>query len=109
MTLAVTALVCRMPAWHVHVRLQRRTAVRDVTWLCDGRRRTIEPRACDRCNLPTLSAHLCDDRVHYLCRECFAPCDVCGKPFCRACVARCPKTHPNQDQRPRKEEERSER
>lgn len=96
----VTALVCRMPAWHVHVRLQRRTAARDVTWLCDGRRRTVEPRACDRCHVPTLSAYLCDDRVHYLCRECFAPCDVCGKPFCRACVARCPKTHPSQNQRP---------
>ena len=103
----VTALVCRMPAWHVHVRLQRRTAVRDVTWLCDGRGRTIEPRACDHCNVPTLSAYLCDDRVHYLCRECFAPCDVCGKSFCRACVARCPKTHPSQDQRLRQQVERS--
>ncbi len=90
----VAALLVYKPAWHLRVRLQRRAAEREITLLCGGRGKRLEPRACDHCQTPTLSASLCDDRVHYLCGECFAPCAVCGRSFCRACSSRCPRAHP---------------
>jgi hypothetical protein len=49
--------------------------------------------SCDGCAAPTLSAWLCDDRVHHLCAACFAAADVCHRPFCRACHRACPKRH----------------
>ena len=89
----VAALVAYTTVWHLRVRLQRRTAAREVTFLCEGRGKRLEPRACDHCQAPTLSASLCDDRVHYLCGECLAPCAACGRSFCRACSPRCPRAH----------------
>jgi hypothetical protein len=85
--------LCRLPVYHINVRLMRRTAAADAVFSwnpIDGR---IEPRACDGCLAPTDSAWLCDDAVHYVCDECLAACRKCGRRFCRACMPACPRPH----------------
>jgi hypothetical protein len=85
--------LCRLPAYHINVRLMRRNAAADAVFSwnpIDGR---IEPRACDGCLAPTDSAWLCDDAVHYVCDDCLAACGTCGRRFCRACMRVCPRPH----------------
>ena len=85
--------LCRLPAYHISVRLMRRNAAVDAVFSwnpIDGR---IEPRACDGCLAPTGSAWLCDDAVHYVCNDCLAACRTCGRRFCRACMRMCPRPH----------------
>jgi hypothetical protein len=85
--------VCRLPAYHINVRLMRRNAAADAVFSwnpIDGR---VEPRACDGCLAPTDSAWLCDDAVHYVCGDCLAACRQCGRRFCRACMRACPRPH----------------
>ena len=89
----IGVFACRLLTHRLTVRLMRRTAFADVTFSwnpIDGR---IERRACDGCQMPVDSASLCDDRVHYVCDTCLAPCGTCGRPFCRACGAACPRRH----------------
>lgn len=85
--------LCRLPVYYVNVKLMRRNAAADAVFSwnpIDGR---IEPRACDGCLIPTASAWLCDDAVHYVCEDCLAACRQCGRRFCRACVRACPRPH----------------
>ena len=82
-------IACALPGFHVNVRLMRRTASSDVTLAWNPIDGQIEARACDGCEAPTPGAWLCDDRVHFVCARCFAPCPRCQKPYCRACRAGC--------------------
>lgn len=85
--------LCRLPAYHITVRLMRRNSSANAVFSwnpIDGR---IEPRACDGCLAPTDSAWLCDDSVHYVCDDCLAACPECGRRFCRACTRACPRSH----------------
>ena len=85
--------LCRLPVYHITVRLMRRNSSANVVFSwnpIDGR---IEPRACDGCLAPTDSAWLCDDSVHYVCADCLAACRECGRRFCRACTRACPRPH----------------
>ena len=85
--------LCRLPAYHIDVRLMRRNSATNAVFSwnpIDGR---IEPRACDGCLAPTTSAWLCDDAVHYVCDDCLAACRECGRRFCRACTRACPRPH----------------
>jgi hypothetical protein len=85
--------LCRLPAYHINVKLMRRNAAAEAVFSwnpIDGR---IEPRACDGCLAPTHSAWLCDDAVHYVCGDCLAACRQCGRRFCRACTRACPRPH----------------
>jgi hypothetical protein len=85
--------LCRLPVYHINVRLMRRNAATDAVFSwnpIDGR---TEPRACDGCLAPTASAWLCDDAVHYVCDDCLAACRQCGRRFCRACMSACPRSH----------------
>lgn len=85
--------LCRLPAYHINVRLMRRDSAANAVFSwnpIDGR---IEPRACDGCLTPTNSAWLCDDAVHYVCHDCLAACRECGRRFCRACTRACPRAH----------------
>lgn len=91
--LPIGVWLCRLPTYHVNVRLMRRNAAANVVFSwnpIDGR---IEPRACDGCLAPTASAWLCDDAVHYVCDDCLAACRQCGRRFCRACMRACPRPH----------------
>lgn len=82
-------IVCALPGFQVNVRLMRRTASSDVTLAWNPVDGQIEARACDGCEAPTPGAWLCDDRVHFVCASCFAPCPRCHKPYCRACRQEC--------------------
>ncbi len=84
-------IACALPGFHVNVRLMRRTASSDVTLAWNPIDGQIETRACDGCEAPTPGAWLCDDRVHFVCARCFAPCPRCDKPYCRACRQGCPR------------------
>ena len=54
--------------------------------------RSLDPLPCEACFYPRKGYFVCDDRLHILCRECFAPCARCDKMFCRACHPKgCPK------------------
>jgi hypothetical protein len=85
--------LCRLPAYHITVRLMRRTASANVVFSWNPIDSRIEPRACDGCLAPTDSAWLCDDSVHYVCDDCLAACRECGRRFCRACTRDCPRPH----------------
>lgn len=50
--------------------------------------RVLEPPLCEACSGRAHPLYLCE-KVHCLCKECWAPCQACGKSFCRACQPRC--------------------
>jgi hypothetical protein len=50
--------------------------------------RLLEPLLCEACSGRAHPLYLCE-RAHCLCKDCWAPCPACGKPFCRACQTRC--------------------
>jgi hypothetical protein len=86
-------MLCRLAIARITVRLMRRTASADATFVWNPIDARLERRACDGCLVPTASAWLCDERVHYLCERCLSPCDGCGRAYCRACHSRCPRGH----------------
>jgi hypothetical protein len=49
----------------------------------------LESPWCEGCYGRAHPVFLCDDKVHFLCKACLAPCESCGKVYCRACQARC--------------------
>jgi hypothetical protein len=54
--------------------------------------KSLDPLPCEACFYPRKGYYVCDDRLHILCRECFAPCARCGKIYCGACYPKgCPK------------------
>ncbi len=50
--------------------------------------KSLDPLPCEACFYPRRGHYVCDDRLHILCRQCFALCPRCEKIICRAC-------HPN--------------
>jgi hypothetical protein len=50
--------------------------------------RFLEPLLCEACSGRAHPLYLCE-KVHCLCKECWAPCPACGKSFCRVCQTRC--------------------
>jgi hypothetical protein len=54
--------------------------------------KSLDPLPCEACFYPRKGYYVCDDSLHILCRECFAPCARCDKIYCRACdPKRCPR------------------
>jgi hypothetical protein len=54
--------------------------------------KSLDPLPCEACYYPRKGYYVCDDRLHILCRECFAPCPRCDKTYCAACHPKgCPK------------------
>ncbi|HEV8724543.1 MAG TPA: hypothetical protein VGW77_28320 [Candidatus Binatia bacterium] len=54
--------------------------------------KSLDPLPCEACFYPGKGYYVCDDRLHILCRECFAPCARCDKIYCSACHPKgCPK------------------
>jgi len=84
---------CLVPAYHLRVELLRRRTKSEVTFCWNTVDRAIEARCCDGCAQPIRAADLCDDRGHWLCPACVAPCPVCGRSYCRACHPGCPRPH----------------
>jgi hypothetical protein len=81
--LVVSAPVREIPLLLIRKKEQRR---RVMHW--NPALRLLEPLLCEACGGRAHPLYLCD-RVHCLCKDCWAPCPHCGKPFCRACQARC--------------------
>ena len=54
--------------------------------------KSLDPLPCEACFYPRKGYYVCDDRLHILCRECFAPCPRCDKIYCGACYPKgCPR------------------
>lgn len=89
----IGALACMLPVHQVTARFHRRSASRAVEFAWNPIDRAIEPPCCEVCGIGTSTVVLCDDRVHLFCPTCIGRCTTCGKPYCRACHARCPRQH----------------
>jgi hypothetical protein len=87
------AVVCTLPIQHVAGRLRRRSSSRTITFAWNPIDRAIEPPCCEACGIGTSTVVLCDDRVHLLCPACHDACATCGRRYCRACHAQCPRRH----------------
>jgi hypothetical protein len=90
---ALGALLCTLPVQRVTARLHRRSASRSLTVAWNPIDRAIEPPCCDGCGAGAARVTLCDDRVHVLCDVCHGLCHACGRSYCGACHARCPRRH----------------
>jgi hypothetical protein len=89
----LAVLVCTLPIHRVTGRLHRRSSSRTITFAWNPIDRAIEPPCCEACGISTATVSLCDDHVHLLCSACHDACATCGRPYCRACHARCPRRH----------------
>ncbi|MBI3684300.1 MAG: hypothetical protein HY235_28330 [Acidobacteria bacterium] len=83
-----SVLAVRAPVRQISLRLMRKKQERQRMLHWNPALRTLEPVLCESCSAPAHPLYLCE-RVHCLCRECWAPCAACGRFFCRACQQRC--------------------
>ncbi|OLC48733.1 MAG: hypothetical protein AUH43_08700 [Acidobacteria bacterium 13_1_40CM_65_14] len=89
----IAALVCTLTVHRITARFHRRSTSRAVTVAWNPIDRSIEPPCCEACGTAAPTVVLCDDRVHLLCMGCHTACLTCGRAYCRACHARCPRRH----------------
>lgn len=82
-------LAVPLPVRETSVRLIRKKAERVVKFHWNPKLGALESPWCEGCFGAAHPLFLCDDRVHFLCKSCAAPCAACGKYFCRACQRRC--------------------
>jgi hypothetical protein len=74
--------------------VKRRKEVRQFPLTYNSVMKSLDPLPCEACFYPRKGYYVCDDRLHILCRECFAPCVRCGKIYCGACDPKgCPRCH----------------
>lgn len=81
-------LAVRAPVRQISVRLIRKKEERAHTLHWNSFLHLLEPPLCEHCSAPAHPLCLCD-RVHLLCKECWAPCPDCSRFFCRVCQPRC--------------------
>ena len=82
-------LAVPLPVREISARLIRKKAERVAKFHWNPKLGALESPWCEGCCGPAHPLFLCDDRVHFLCKSCAAPCPACGKHFCRACQPRC--------------------
>jgi hypothetical protein len=82
-------LAVSLPVREISARLIRKKAERVAKLHWNPKLGALESPWCEGCSAPAYPLFLCDDRVHFLCKSCAAPCPACGKHFCRACQPRC--------------------
>src|ERR1035437_4902508 len=82
-------LAVHLPVREISARLIRKKAERMAKLHWNPTLGALESPWCEGCSASAYPLFLCDDRVHFLCKSCAAPCPACGKHFCRACQARC--------------------
>jgi len=73
----------------IPVRMIRKKAERVTKLHWNAALAKLESPWCESCCAPARPLFLCDDKVHFLCKNCLAPCDRCQRPFCRACWKKC--------------------
>jgi hypothetical protein len=76
--------------------VKRRKEVRPFPLTYNPILKSLDPLPCEACFYPSKGHYVCDDRLHILCRQCFAPCLRCGKIYCGACHPKgCPRCRPS--------------
>ena len=81
-------LFVNLPVREIRVRLMRKKEerLRGLHWNPVLHR--LEPVLCEHCSRGAHPLYLCE-KMHCLCKACWAACPQCGKFFCRACQPRC--------------------
>src|SRR5471030_42358 len=82
-------LTVQLPVREIRVRMIRKKAERIARLHWNPAPGALESPWCEGCFGPAHPLLLCDDRVHFLCKACLSACGSCGKPYCRACQAKC--------------------
>jgi len=82
-------LAVTLPVREIQARIIRKKAERAARFHWNPVLGALESPWCEACSGRAFPLFLCDERVHFLCKSCLAPCASCGKPFCRACQPKC--------------------
>jgi hypothetical protein len=82
-------LAVSLPVREITVRVIRKKAERIAKFHWNAALGSLESPWCEGCSGRAHPLYLCDDRVHFLCKGCHAPCATCGRQFCRACQPKC--------------------
>ncbi len=82
-------LAVLLPVREISTRVIRKKAERAAKFHWNPAPGGLESPWCESCSLRAHPLLLCDDRVHFLCTACHAPCTTCGRQFCRACQRKC--------------------
>ena len=81
-----------MPVQRFTVQVRRRKANRTMALDWNPLVRRLEPPVCEYTMSVERPSLVCDDALHLVVPAGLAPCDSCGRPFCRACHPKgCPK------------------
>lgn len=87
---SAVSIVADVPVFKI--KIKRRLASRDFPVTYNPIVRHLDPLPCESCFSPDHGYHVCDDKLHIVCGNCFRPCARCGKEYCRACHKdRCPR------------------
>jgi hypothetical protein len=65
--------------------VKRRKQARQFPLTYNPLLKSLDPLPCEACYYPRKGYYVCDDRLHIVCRECFAPCARCNRIYCSAC------------------------
>jgi hypothetical protein len=82
-------LAVSLPVREISARVIRKKAERAAKFHWNPAAGGLESPWCESCSGRAHPVFLCDDRVHFLCKACLAPCASCGRQFCRACQRKC--------------------
>lgn len=82
------ALVVLAPAREIRARLIRKKEERLRTFHWNVVLHRLEPALCEHCLTGAQPLCLCE-KMHCLCKVCWAPCARCGKPWCPVCLPGC--------------------
>ena len=81
-------LAVRAPVRRISVRLIRKKEERAHALDWNPILGVLESPLCEHCGARAYPLHLCE-RVHLLCKDCWAPCPACSRLFCRVCQPHC--------------------
>jgi hypothetical protein len=76
------------PVRRIRVRLMRKKEERAHALDWNPVLGVLESPLCEHCSARAHPMYLCE-RIHLLCRNCWAPCPSCSRFFCRVCQPRC--------------------
>ena len=88
----VQTLELAMPVQRFQVLLKRRKGERLFPLDWNPLAHRLEPAPCEYSHTPERPRMVCDQALHLISPAAGAPCQACGKPFCRACHSvQCPR------------------
>jgi hypothetical protein len=82
-------LAVSLPVREIAVRIVRKKAERMAKLHWNALLGKLESPWCESCSSAAHPLFLCDEKVHFLCKACLAPCAHCGRQFCRKCQPKC--------------------